>query len=87
MEMPHRSDIPVGTYTTTKWASLDFFPYQPNIPERWAAMASLFAAAAAVNPEAKGFIGWRDEKDGRHFYFQERGNPEVVVVVALPQTS
>lgn len=85
--MPHENEIPIGTYTTTKRFTLDFFPYQPNVPEKWAIMPLLFAAAAAVNPEAKGFLGWRDEKDGRHFFFQERGNPEAVVVVTLPQVS
>lgn len=56
---------------------LQKFPYMPTNPE-WKQVP--FAEAAAINPNATGFVGWRDQDGKREFHFQIRGVKQTVVV-------
>lgn len=69
-----------GTYRTTLAPAklLELFPYVPNRPE-WKLLP--WAAVKAESPKHDTFIGYCLYGDSRHFYFQERGNPEALVIV------
>lgn len=69
-----------GTYRTSLKppARLDTFPYLASRPE-WKLVP--WAAALQESPEHHTFIGACDYKGVTQFYFQQWGNPEVVVVV------